>query len=245
MAQRRRWRLAGAALIAGMLAAGMPPGAPADSGPTESARSKTVLTARSGRALPARWQRWVRRSLMPVVNGRVKVGMSGCPAHPRAIGCVYSTRLTTIYLDVRRASLPATLYHELGHLFDWRVLNNRERRRFRRLVGMSGRGWFGGKTPPAERFAEAYSFCARYRRIRSIRAYTTYDYDPSPSEHRAACALIKRAAEPEGRRAEPAPNPPSTISEPNPPPQQPPEGETEPDSPLPDLPPVPPLPPLP
>ena len=244
MAQKRRWRLAGAALIAGTLAAGMPPAVPAERAVSESARSETVLVASTGRSLPARWQRWVRRSLVPVVNGRVKVGMNGCPRHPRAVGCVYSTRLTTVYLDIDRAALPATLYHELGHLFDRRVLNNRERRRFTRLLKMGNRKWFGGKEPPAERFAEAYSFCARYRRIRSIGAYTTYGYDPSPTEHRTACALIRRAAKPEGRRAEPAPNPPSTISDPTPPPPQPPEGETEPDSPLPGIP-LPPLPPLP
>jgi len=223
----------------------MPPGAPADRQSTKAAGGKTVLVGRSGRALPARWQRWVRRSLVPVVNGRVKVGLNGCPGHPRVVGCVYSTRLSTVYIDGDRAVLPATLYHELGHLFDWRVLNNRERRRFKRLLGMGSRGWFSGRMPPAEQFAEAYSFCARYRRIRSIRAYTTYGYDPSPSTHRTACALIKRAAKPDGRRGDPAPNPPATITDPNPPPQPPDDPNAEPDSPLPDLPPIPPLPPLP
>lgn len=232
-------------MIAGALCAAVPPGAPAER-QLESAGGKTVLVARSGRPLPERWQRWVRRSLVPVVNGRVKVGLDGCPAHPRAVGCVYSTRLSTVYIDSRRAVLPATLYHELGHLFDWRVLNNRERRRFKRLIGMGSRGWFSGSTPPAEQFAEAYSFCARYRRIKSIRAYTTYGYDPSPASHREACALMKRAAKPEGGRAQPAPNPPATISDPNPPPPQPPDDPgTQPDSPVPALPPVPPLPPLP
>jgi hypothetical protein len=246
---RERGRPAGIVLIAAALFAALPAGEAASGsgrGQTESAGGKTVLVARSGRPLPARWQRWVKRSLVPLVNGRVKVGLKGCPDHPRAVGCVYSTRLSTVYIDQGRAVLPATLYHELGHLFDWRVLNNRERRRFKRLVGMGSRGWFSGRTPPAEQFAEAYSFCARYRRIRSIRGYTTYGYDPSPGAHRSACALIKRAAKPEGRRSEPAPNPPPTISDPNPPPPQPPDDpDAEPDSPLPPLPPVPPLPPLP
>ena len=102
---------------------------------TESASSKTTLVGRSGRPLPGRWQKWVRRSIVPIVDGRVKVSLAGCPAHPRAVGCVYSTRLGTVYIDQDRAVLPATLYHELGHLFDWRVLNNRERRRFKKLEG--------------------------------------------------------------------------------------------------------------
>jgi len=176
----------------------------------------------------------------------VRVSLDGCPARPNAVGCVYSTRLSTVYLDGDRAVLPATLYHELGHLFDWRVLNNRERRRFKRLVGKARQGWFRGPREPAEQFAEAYSFCARYRRIKSIRAYTTYGYDPSPGEHRAACRLIREAAKPRGPRQQDPPNPPPTISDPDPPPPQPPDdSETEPDSPPSPLPPLPPAPPLP
>ena len=185
---------------------------------------------------------------MPVVSGRVRVGRRGCPDHPRAVGCVYSDRLSVLYIDERRAILPATLYHELGHLFDWRVLNNRDRRRFKRLVGKSRQGWFSGRNSPAEQFAEAYSFCSRYRRIRSIRAYTTYGYDPSPSEHRAACRLIVAAAKPATAPSQSPPSSPGTISDPNPPPPQPPPEQEEPDdpqNPAPGLPPLPPLPPLP
>ncbi len=230
-------------LVAAVTAPGIADG---DRGVTESARGKTVLVSRSGRALPARWQRWVRRSLVPTVDGRVTVSLNGCPGHPKAVGCVYSNRLSRVYIDSGRAVMPATLYHELGHLFDWRVLNNRERRRFKRLAGQGRQGWFSGRNPPAEQFAEAYSFCARYRRIKSIRAYTTYGYDPSPGEHRAACKLIAQAAKPRGTRPQSPPNPPPTISDPQQPPPQPPEDpNTEPDSPLPSLPPVPPLPPLP
>jgi hypothetical protein len=244
---RRQGRLAAVAL-AGALGATLPfsqAGAGPGHGP-ESARSKTVLVARSGRPMPARWQRWVKRSLVPVVDGRVKVSLSGCPAHPSAVGCVYSTRLSTVYIDRRRAVLPATLYHELGHLFDWRVLNNRERRRFKKLIGKSRQGWFKGRPQPAEQFAEAYSFCARYRRIRSVRAYATYGYDPSPRAHRAICTLIRNAAKPRGRRSQAPPNPPPTISDPNPPPPQPPDDpDTQPDNPVPTVPPLPPLPSLP
>src|SRR5215218_10282813 len=110
--------------MAAALSGGLTAGAPADRPATESAGGRTVLVARSGRALPARWQHWVRRSLVPIVNGRVKVSLNGCPAHPRAVGCVYSTRPSTVYIAADRAVLPATLYHELGHLFDCRVRNN-------------------------------------------------------------------------------------------------------------------------
>jgi hypothetical protein len=208
------------------------------------AQADTTLVNRAGRPLPPQWQRWVAKSLVPIVPGRVKVSLRGCPAHPKAVGCVYSNRLSTLYLDRRRAALPATLYHELGHLYDWRVLSNADRRRFKRLIGRPRQGWFKGQGEPAEQFAEAYSFCARYRRIRSIRAYATYGYDPSPAEHRAACRLITAASKPHGHRPEPPPNPPPTIADPTPPPQQPPnDPNTQPDSPVPG--PVPGLPPLP
>jgi hypothetical protein len=233
---RRRGTLLAAALVVGLLAAGSP------------AEGKTVLVSRSGKPLPARWQGWVKRSLVPVVDGRVKVVLTGCPAHRGAVGCVYSNRLSTVYIDQRRAVLPATLYHELGHLFDWRVLNNRDRRRFKRLIGQSRRGWFEGKRQPAEQFAEAYSFCARYRRIKSIRAYATYGYDPSPSDHRAACRLIAAASKPDTQQPpQTPPNPPPVTTDPQPPPPQPPDDPgTEPDNPPPPaLPPIPPLPPLP
>ena len=231
--------------MAAVWAAVPAPAAPGDRG-AESARSKTVLVGRSGHRLPARWQAWIRRSLVPTVNGRVTVSMRGCPAQRGVVGCVFSTQLSTVYIDGRRAVMPATLYHELGHLFDWRVLNKRERRRFKRLAGKPRQRWFKGGNPPAEQFAEAYSFCARYRRIKSIRAYTTYGYDPSPGDHRTACSLIRRAAKPAGGRSQPPPDPPATISDPQPPPPQPPDGpETEPEDPAPVLPPLPPLPPLP
>jgi hypothetical protein len=217
---------------------------------TESAGQPptTFVSNASRRPMSARWQQWARRSLVPLVEGRVKISLSGCPASSRAIGCVYSTRLRTIYLDRRRAVLPATLYHEAGHLFDYRVMNNADRRAFKRIVGKRRQGWFNGREEPAEQFAEAYSFCARYRRIHSIDRYTTYGYDPSPEQHRKACRLIVAAAQPDGAPPQPPPNPPPVTSDPQQPPDQPPDDpDHEPGAPLPELPPAPdpPLPPPP
>jgi hypothetical protein len=211
-----------------------------------AASADTTLVNREGRALPQRWQSWIHKSLVPIVPGRVKVSLRGCPAHPNAVGCVYSDRLSAVYLDRRRAVLPSTLYHELGHLYDWRVLSNRDRRRFKRLVGKPRQGWFKGRAQPAELFAEAYSFCARYRRIKSVRTYATYGYDPTPSQHRAACRLIVAAAQPRSAPAQPPPNPPLAVADRQPPPPQPPDDpETQPESPPPSQGPAPGLPPLP
>ena len=162
------------------------------------------------------------------------------------MACVYTNRRRTVYINRRRAKLPVTLYHELGHLFDLRVLNNRERNRFKRIVDRPRRAWYAGANPTSEWFAEAYAFCARYQRIRSIHKYAVYGYNPTPDEHRAACRLVKRAAAPRSQPPQPAPNTPPVTSEPKAPPEQPPEDpEHEPDDPAPAPPPLPPLPPLP
>jgi hypothetical protein len=236
------------ALVATGLAAVPPGGAAQRESESAGQRPTTFVSSASRRPMPDRWQQWARRSLVPLVEGRVKVSLSGCPASRRAIGCVYSTRLRTIYLDRQRAVLPATLYHEAGHLFDYRVMNNADRRAFKRIVGKRGQGWFKGREEPAEQFAEAYSFCARYRRIRSIDRYTTYGYDPSPAQHRKACRLIVAAAQPESPPPQPPPDPPPVTSDPQQPPEQPPDDpDHEPGGPLPGLPPAPgpPFPPLP
>ena len=64
--------------------------------------------------------------------------------------------------------------------------------------------WWKGNTPLAEWFAEAYSWCARYSQIESVADYAIYDYDPTPTQHRSTCTLIKRAA-----RDKTPPKPPS------------------------------------
>jgi len=230
-----------AAALAGTL-----PAQAASRGGESAGTRPTVFVNPNGRPMPERWQRWARNSLVPLVEGRVRIFLSGCPRRPHAVACVYTRRKRTVYINRRRAVLPVTLYHELGHLFDLRVMNNGDRRRFKKIVGRPRRPWYGGANPTSEWFGEAYAFCARYRRIRSVRSYAMYGYNPTPAEHEAACRLIRRAAAPEGRAPQPAPNTPPVTSEPKPPPPQPPDDPGhEPDDPLPAPPAPPPLPPLP
>jgi hypothetical protein len=197
--------------------------APAGAGPTASgarAAADLSLAAPGGKPLGGPWQRWARASLMPTVGGRVTVRLGGCPALPRAAGCVYSKRPHTIYLrrGVRRPR--SVLLHELGHLFDLRVMNNRDRGRFRRIMRATPRRkWWAGRIPLAEQFAEAYSFCARYRRIVSIGRYASYHYRPSRTQHRSTCALIVAAARDRAPSAPPPQAPPVTRADPVPPPQ--------------------------
>jgi hypothetical protein len=242
-----------AALAAVPAGAGSPPRGSATA-------SDLTLLAPSGRPLRGPWQRWARSSLMPTVGGRVIVRMTGCPALPRAAGCVYRKRPHTIYLRRGTHRPRAVLLHELGHLFDLRVMNNRDRGRFRRIMRAGHRRWWAGKIPLAEQFAEAYSFCARYRRIVAIGRFSSYHYRPSRRQHRSACGLIVAAARDRLPAAPPPQAPPVTRADPVPPRQ--PSPGTVPGSkprpkpkpaptptptagPVPTVPPVPTLPPLP
>ena len=148
------------------------------------------------------------------------------------------------------------LLHELGHLFDLRVMNNRDRGRFRRIMHAKRRRWWAGRIPLAEQFAEAYSFCARYRRLVAIGRFSMYHYRPSRAQHRSTCSLIVAAAR-DRLPAAPAPQaPPVTRADPVPPPQPPsgsaPGSKPKPTPtpsptprPVPTVPPVPTIPPLP
>jgi len=176
--------------------------APASGGPDVS------LTGPGGGSLHGWWERWARVSLMPTATGHITVRLTGCPALPRAAGCVYGKRPRTIYLRRGLRRPRSVLLHELGHLFDLRVMNNGDRERFRRVLGAHTRRWWAGKIPLAEQFAEGDSFCARYSGIVSIARYSNYHYRPTRRQHAKICALIVKAA---GDRKKPAPPPQAPV----------------------------------
>jgi len=181
------------------------------------------LVSGAGKPLSPTWQRWAQASLVPTVSGRVTVRLSGCPALPRAAGCVYNRRPRVMYLKRGVTDIRSVFLHELGHLYDLRVMNNRDRGRFRRIFDQPRRrAWWTGKIPLAEQFAEAYSFCARYRRIVSIASFSSYRYRPSRAQHAAVCELIRDAARDRAPSAPPANAPAVTNPDPAPPPQPPP-----------------------
>jgi hypothetical protein len=76
----------------------------------------------------------------------------------------------------------------------------------------------------AEHFAEGYSWCGRYARIRSLRGYASYRYDPTPAQHRRLCALIRRAVA-DRNPPQAAPDTPATTR-PDPPAPPPPSPES-------------------
>ena len=109
-----------------------------------------------------------------------------------AAGCVYTRRPRTVYLRPGLRDPRGVLLHELGHVYDLKVMNNRDRGVFRRIMRRGSAKWWRGAEPLAEQFAEAYSWCARYARIVSIARYSSYDYrpdrPPAPGDLRGSCA---------------------------------------------------------
>src|SRR3954454_21678989 len=119
------------------------------------ARSTTLVDAH-GRAIRGKVARWIRTARAPLVPGRVQLVIGPCPGAPRLVACVQTRHPRRIYMN--RAARPPrmVLYHELGHVFDLRVLSRSARRHFRRIV-LVRRACFGGSVPPAELFADAYA----------------------------------------------------------------------------------------
>jgi hypothetical protein len=180
-----------------------------------AARGAVKLVTPHRTPLRGRWQSYADASLVPTVVGRVTVRLARCPALPSAAGCVYIRRPRTIFLLPGIDDPRGVLLHELGHVYDLTVLNNHDRARFRKIMHRRV-AWWKGRLPLAEQFAEAYSWCARYARIVSIARYSSYDYRPTPKQHRQICALIKHVAR-DRAPARPAPAEP-VVTAPHPPP---------------------------
>ncbi len=204
-------------VTAGALAAG---GGEARTSSAKAAKGAVKLVTPHGRPLPGPWQGWARRALVPTVLGRVRVRLQRCPALPRAAGCVYTRRPRTIYVRPGLRDPRGVLLHELGHVYDHTVMNNRDRGAFRRILRRRAAKWWGGADALAEQFAEAYSWCARYARIVSIAKYSSYDYRPTARQHRRICKLVRAAAG--DRRAAQKPPQVPVVTRPHDPPPPPP-----------------------
>jgi hypothetical protein len=179
-----------------------------------------------GQPIGGKVHSWIHQSKAPLVRGRVQIRRASCPGHPTFAGCVVSSRPRTLYLKEGLTELRRVLYHELGHVFDLRVLNRRERAVFKRIVGIRRTGWFRGGLPPAEWFADGYAACALRRVLRRRGRPTPYGYSPTPRQHARACRLIRKAAAPGGRPPQPPQNPPPVIEVKPPPANQPGQGDT-------------------
>lgn len=197
-------RLAPIVVLAGLCALfGLPFARSATAAPL-AATGAVRLTSPTGGPLSGQWQSWATRALVPTVTGQVTLHLSGCPELPRMAGCVYTREPRVVYVKPGIKQPRAVLLHELGHVYDLTVFSNTDRGRFRKIMRRPHTRWWSGNRPLAEWFAEAYSWCARYARIVTVKDYAIYEYDPTPAQHRQACSLIKTAAR---DRTPPAPAP--------------------------------------
>jgi hypothetical protein len=158
------------------------------------AGATTLVVDGVERARP--WQDWLDRSKVPGPAGPITVHLRGCPRYEQARGCTLADG-SAIYLRPDFSNAPATLLHELGHLFDRQAMSDGLRARFARIMA-SDLPW-DGQAGLRETFAEAYGLCARRSEIISYpdeTLPTEWDYTlylPTEPQHRRVCGLIRGA----------------------------------------------------
>jgi hypothetical protein len=152
-------------------------------------RAVTLVTT-TGAPLGGHLQAIVDGSRVPTAPGTVVVDLAPCP------GSAYEACWDAAGLHVpiaRGVDVRWTLMHELGHVFDDRVLIGADRAAFKRVIRYPG-AWMTGAEPAGERFAEAYAGCAIYSRAPYGGLDGEYGYTAGPQTFARACALIRRAA---------------------------------------------------
>src|SRR3954468_13703704 len=122
-----------------------------------------TLVSPTGDARIARYQTWANAAAVPTPLGVVDLVLDSCPVDV-SDGCIYHGAPPTIFLGSTVRDRP-TLLHELGHAFDTQRLTTADRAAFEGIF-RDGRPWRTAPNSPHERFAEAYSLCARHTKLR-------------------------------------------------------------------------------
>jgi hypothetical protein len=110
-------------------------------------------------------------------------------------GCTWEgTQLVYINPGNTGYSKRHVFYHEIGHQYDMRVLDETDRLNLRKVMGYPvSWGWWdrlgGGRGAIGEQFAEAYAWCAMGK-WPAPEEPTGYGYHPTPEQHAATCAVI-------------------------------------------------------
>lgn len=109
----------------------------------------------------------------------------------QAYGCAVAPNL--VWIDPANTRLSTALrnhviYHEVGHVFDFKYMGPASRVAFGAILG-DDREWQEGKNPLIEKFGEAVALCmdGRFDALVGI----PYDYKPTRSQYRRACRLIE------------------------------------------------------
>lgn len=145
--------------------------------------------------------------LVPEPPGRVRVRIAPCPADHSAQGCHYVGRgVDTVWLNPHTGGDDTeTLAHEMGHVFEsymwnlhWRTRASFAPRLFRRVaphLALPPRRGILYSTAWSERFAEAYSLCARVPELSEPYATYYWGFQTTPEDHAATCRLIEALAD--------------------------------------------------
>lgn len=195
----------GTVLLATVIAA-----APALGG-AAPARS-TIVDGAIGAPPHSAFLRSAQRSLMPIVpNVRViagEAGVAACEAGRRTAGAgvpeagiaACADYPDTIVFSTARSGpdAPRVFLHELGHLWDWQELTDRDRLAFARIRrARPGSPWVDDAHPERslnEEFAEGYALCAVHARIRVAVHTTGYGFRVTPRQHRPTCRLVRSSS---------------------------------------------------
>lgn len=157
-----------------------------------------TFTPGPGSYVPAYYQRWAERSRVPTIPGPVELALGACPTERHAAGCTRpETRV--IYLDPRLGDWrdrQLVLLHELGHRWDYEVLDRAGHSRFLAFVGRRPPWRQRGENSPHEEFADAYAECALGLRP-DVGLWLFGPYQPTLREHRRVCAWLRLQGRPD------------------------------------------------
>lgn len=129
-----------------------------------TASAHTVLVDTAGQPLGGKWQQWVDRSRVPTPDVVLTVSFTNPDQATSRAYFIPDESKTTLYVPGGRLDRHEVL-HEIGHLYDYTILNDLDRHEImRRVLGGLTPEWrqFGGDSAH-EQFAEAYAFAAQYR----------------------------------------------------------------------------------
>lgn len=155
----------------------------------------------------------VQRPVKPRLPPMPTILEQNCPGDPDVAGC-YDDDADVLYIADR--SYRFGLLHELGHVFDAKLLDAGERQRFAQLMHKPDDRWETYWSPEGrpgdaeawpsslnEVFGDAYATC-RLQYVRESGHYweAGYNYYPTAAQHRRVCRFIADAAIDAGRPAQ-------------------------------------------
>lgn len=181
---------------------------------TAPAATAAVVVDQHGHVAPRPWQRWIDESRIPIPPWVLRLNFADCPAYndEDVWGCASPTG-DEIWVSPRtdRGMMRHLFFHEVGHWFDVRALNDHDRDVFRRIAGVGalrqayglrGNGSWFAPAPrrnvssvmlaPSEVFADAFDACAGYNRADGVLPIYWWPYWwPSQRRHRHVCEWLR------------------------------------------------------